>query len=69
MTQLKINHSKLTALGEGGQYWQELKQAIASTSGYKRWIVERQGEVQPQDSTPDKLVKLYLRQTLETLAY
>ncbi len=68
MTQLKINHSNLTALGEGGQYWQELKQAIASTSGYKRWIVERHGEVQTQDS-PDKLVKLYLRQTLETLAY
>jgi hypothetical protein len=46
--------------------WDDLKQAIASSSGFKRWQLERgvNGE-----SSLDGRVCHYLRETLETLAY
>lgn len=52
------------------QIWDHLKQAIATTSGFRRWQLERS----PQDDqiknlSLDHQVKLYLRETLETLAY
>jgi len=48
--------------------WSHLKQAIAKSSGFKRWQLERQLSV--SDNSPlDLQVSKYLRETLETLAY
>ena len=53
---------------DNAQIWQSLKHAIASSSGFKTWKGELPaGEV---EATPlDHLVRLYLRETLATLAY
>lgn len=45
--------------------WDNLKQAIAASSGFQCWQ-EEQGE---NLTTLDNQVRHYLRQTLETLAY
>jgi hypothetical protein len=50
-------------------FWPQLKQAIATSSGFKRWVAERGVDRQEADSSADALVMSYLRQTLETLAY
>ncbi|GAB4472763.1 MAG: hypothetical protein OHK0037_32840 [Elainellaceae cyanobacterium] len=63
--------------------WESLKQAIASSSGFQRWQIERSGEsaaiAEPAAGDPgagelstlplDQRVRRYLRETLETLAY
>lgn len=49
--------------------WSQLKQAIATSSGFQRWVLERGGDRWVQEGTLDVLVQAYLRQTLETLAY
>jgi pyocin large subunit-like protein len=49
------------------QIWDSLKRAIAHSSGFQRWQLEHQGELEPL--TLDQQVSRYLRQTLETLAY
>jgi hypothetical protein len=69
MTQLKTNGSNVTAFQADGRYWGELKRAISDTSGFKRWILERDPALKEPESTQDTMVQLYLRQTLETLAY
>lgn len=52
------------------EIWDNLKQAIATSSGFKRWHAERSiSNVHLQDLSQDQLVSLYLRETLETLAY
>ena len=50
--------------------WDSLKQAIALTSGFQKWQLgcEVDGDEQ-QNMSLDKRVSLYLRETLETLAY
>jgi hypothetical protein len=48
--------------------WHHLKQAIATSSGFQRWRVDRSVADAP-DSTLEQLVSRYLRETLETLAY
>lgn len=46
--------------------WLSLRQAIAKSSGFKRWQQEQDSElVDNLDST----VRRYLEETLETLAY
>ncbi len=55
---------------EEPQIWDNLKQAIAASSGFQRWQLERL----PVDDQFHKLnlehqVRRYLRETLETLAY
>ncbi len=53
--------------------WSHLKQAIATSSGFDKW--QRSRHVEPKDvlalqeSVLDDLVRSYLRETLETLAY
>jgi len=50
--------------------WDSLKQVIASSSGFQRWLAERalvSGQV--QNINLEQLVSRYLRETLETLAY
>ncbi len=46
--------------------WQNLKQAIAASSGFQRW---RRDRIASTESDVDSLVRRYLRETLETLAY
>jgi hypothetical protein len=55
------------------QVWQQLKQVIASSSGFKRWQNTRKMDdidVSNSDrNIQDDMVRRYLRETLETLAY
>lgn len=50
-------------------FWPHLKDAIATTSGFHRWAVEKGLNPKVQGKALDTLVHSYLRQTLETLAY
>jgi hypothetical protein len=57
--------------------WNHLKQAIATSSGFDKWQRSRNGDPKSdpkdilvvQESVLDDLVRSYLRETLETLAY
>ncbi len=50
--------------------WEQLKSAIASSSGFHRWQLERHSfDSQLQSLSLDHQVRSYLRETLETLAY
>ncbi len=44
--------------------WDDLKEAIAKSSGFQRWLQENQ-----TNNSIDEQVRQYLRSTLETLAY
>ncbi len=50
-------------------FWAQLKDAIATTSGFHRWALEKGLDPKVQGRALDSLVHSYLRQTLETLAY
>lgn len=54
---------------EDSQIWQDLKYAIAASSGFNRWQQEQRANNQLQNASLDQLVRRYLRETLETLAY
>ncbi len=54
---------------QDSQIWDNLKQAIAASSGFQRWQMEHPGGDQLEDYSLDSLVSRYLRETLETLAY
>jgi hypothetical protein len=70
MTQLKtITPQQCKTPLTDGKYWGELRQAISDTSGFKRWVLDRNIEPKSSEGTLDAMVQLYLRQTLETLAY
>ncbi|MBD2354140.1 hypothetical protein H6G41_05800 [Tolypothrix sp. FACHB-123] len=49
------------------EIWHSLKYAIAASSGFQRWQLER--HVQLQGLHLEQQVQRYLRETLETLAY
>ena len=50
--------------------WNNLKQAIAISSGFQRWQLERvQSGSQIEELSLDEQVQRYLRETLENLAY
>ncbi|MEM6500220.1 MAG: hypothetical protein AAF685_00100 [Cyanobacteria bacterium P01_C01_bin.89] len=50
--------------------WQNLKEAIAASSGFQQWKQEQNGSSNADMSdSVDHLVRRYLRETLETLAY
>ena len=53
---------------EDANIWQNLKQAIVNSSGFKRWQYEQAPE-KIQGISLDQLVSSYLRETLEALAY
>jgi hypothetical protein len=69
MNQLKTMTPQVPAFRADGKYWSELRQAISDTSGFKRWVLDRKIEPKSSEGTLDAMVQLYLRQTLETLAY
>ena len=65
-----INFSANTGDRSDREVWQNLKEAIAKSSGFQRWMLERQLKINaPVSENLDKLVRSYLRETLETLAY
>lgn len=51
------------------QVWASLREAIASSSGFQRWRLEQQFSEPRSSQDWDILVRRYLRETLETLAY
>jgi hypothetical protein len=56
------------------QVWSNLKEVITTSSGFDKWQSSRDNEspVTKSDVVPDgvdDLVRTYLRETLETLAY
>ena len=58
-----------SSLPEDSQIWSSLKQAIAASSGFQRWQLEKLDDLQAQSLNLDQQVQRYLRETLETLAY
>ncbi len=70
-TSWQNNSAKAIAKNEAEpRIWDSLKQAIALTSGFQRWQLERKvNNNQQQNISLDRQVSLYLRETLETLAY
>ncbi|MBR8834129.1 MAG: hypothetical protein DSM106950_08830 [Stigonema ocellatum SAG 48.90 = DSM 106950] len=49
------------------EIWNSLKCAIAASSGFQSWLLER--GTQFQHLSLEEQVQRYLRETLETLAY
>ena len=54
---------------EDTQVWENLKEAIANSSGFKRWEQESNLKNLDRQESLDVRVRRYLRETLETLAY
>lgn len=50
------------------ELWQSLKSAIAASSGFQSWCSEQPVSV-TKDASVEQMIRLYLRETLETLAY
>ncbi len=48
------------------EIWASLRSAIAESSGFKRW---QQEQAIGEESDLDLVVRRYLKETLETLAY
>lgn len=48
--------------------WQSLKSAIANSSGFQSWKAEQSSSLE-SDTSVEEMIRLYLRETLETLAY
>lgn len=55
-------------LSDNAHIWYSLKSAIANSSGFKSWKGELSA-TEVEDLSSDYLVRRYLRETLETLAY
>lgn len=49
--------------------WDNLKRAIAASSGFQRWQLEHNHDAQVAAPGLEQQVRRYLRETLETLAY
>lgn len=63
------NISRASMLAQEQQnLWENLKAAIAASSGFKRWE-EEQVSNEPDPANLDERVNSYLRETLEALAY
>ena len=54
-------------LSANTQFWHNLKYVISASSGFKRWQLECNTKL--QSLRLDQQVQMYLRETLETLAY
>lgn len=64
------NSAPAPALEDDAEIWASLKGAIASSSGFQRWKLERDfQQYQSEEMSLDFYVRRYLRETLETLAY
>jgi uncharacterized protein YfaT (DUF1175 family) len=66
MASISLTHSQFSE----DATWSHLQQAIATSSGFQRWLAERALiNHQMQHLNLEQLVSRYLRETLETLAY
>ncbi len=66
MTSSSFTYSDSTT--DQANVWNSLKRAISTSSGFQRWKSEL--SVETLETIPlDQLVRNYLRETLETLAY
>lgn len=59
----------LATFSQDSEIWQNLKEAIAASSGFQRWQLERSLNDNLQTNNLDEQVIAYLRETLATLAY
>ncbi len=57
------------ANGADRRLWTNLERAIASSSGFQRWQLERYGDRPDGELSLEARIRCYLRETLETLAY
>lgn len=64
-----VNKELLGQIPVDSEIWHSLKQAIATSSGFERWQLERNTDGRLSGLNLDNLVRYYLRETLETLAY
>lgn len=62
------SHASAEAATHDAQLWDSLKSAIANSSGFQSWRSEQLAAITTEISD-EQLVRLYLRDTLETLAY
>lgn len=58
-----------TRFNDDSQIWENLKEAIANTSGFECWQQSQVQITQSPKANLDQLVSSYLRETLATLAY
>lgn len=65
----EVPQEHLSQLPVDSEIWHNLKQAISASSGFKRWQLERNTDGRLSGLNLDHLVRYYLRETLETLAY
>ncbi|HBB34103.1 MAG TPA: hypothetical protein DDZ80_30975 [Cyanobacteria bacterium UBA8803] len=61
--------SESREFSQNSKIWNNLKQAIATSSGFQRWQMEHLAAEQLQEGSLEYQVRRYLRETLETLAY
>ncbi|MGK7893822.1 MAG: hypothetical protein AB4372_09400 [Xenococcus sp. (in: cyanobacteria)] len=62
-------NSTISTLGQSNQdseIWASLRSAISESSGFQRWQQEQEIS---EESDLDLVVRRYLKETLETLAY
>lgn len=64
-----VTHSSTFPLEQDQNLWENLKTAIADSSGFKRWQEEQISNDFTQGNNLDERVNNYLRETLEALAY
>ncbi len=53
---------------DNSELWQSLKSAIAASSGFQRWRSEQLSSID-RTVSDEQLVRLYVLDTLQTLAY
>jgi hypothetical protein len=51
------------------ELWENLQAAIANTSGFESWEAETNVNTDVEEASLEDRVSVYLRSTLETLAY
>jgi len=69
LTAMRNSSQEFLNLPADSEIWDSLKQAIAASSGFQRWQLEQNDNLDQSDSELDILIRRYLRETLETLAY
>ena len=62
------SHATQDAQTQNSVLWNSLKSAIANSSGFQSWRSEQLSAITSKISD-EQLVRLYVRDTLETLAY
>lgn len=68
ITMADSSSAAFTHAVQDAEIWQSLKSAIATSSGFQSWRSEQISSITTATSD-EQLVRLYLRDTLETLAY